>query len=66
MDINELIPLGQAAKRTSQSEWTLRRLMRRGKLEGAKVGRDWFLTVAEVDRLAKEYPVDTNWKAGAR
>ena len=58
MDVSQLVPLGQAAKRTARSEWTLRRLLRLGELEGAQVGRDWFLTVDEVNRLAMEYPVE--------
>lgn len=57
MDVSQLVPLGQAAKRTARSEWTMRRLLRRGELEGIQVGRDWFLTVDEVARLAKEFPV---------
>ena len=59
MDVNQLIPLGQAAKRTARSEWTMRRLLRLGELEGIQVGRDWFLTVDEVDRLAKQYPIES-------
>ena len=58
MDVNELVPLGKASKRINRSEWTLRRELRLSQLEGARVGRDWFLTEAEVRRLAKEYPLE--------
>ena len=58
MDVNRLVPLGKAVKRTGLSEWTIRRELRLGRLEGIRVGRDWFLTIDEVNRLAKEYPLE--------
>ena len=58
MDVNQLVPLGRAAKRTARSEWTLRRLLKLEQLEGARVGRDWFLTVDEAARLEKECPIE--------
>ncbi len=57
MDVNQLVPLGQAAKRTARSEWTIRRLLKLGQLERAKVGRDWFLTVDEVVRQETDFPI---------
>ena len=57
MDVKELVPLGQAVKRFDRSEWVVRRQLRDGKLEGVRVGRDWFLTEAEVSRLTREYPL---------
>ena len=58
MDIDQLVPLGKAVKGTKLSEWTIRRQLRLGRREGVRVGRDWFLTVDEVDRLAKEFPLE--------
>ena len=57
MNVNQLVPLGQAAKRTARSERTIRRLLKLGQLERAKVGRDWFLTVDEVVRQETDFPI---------
>ena len=58
MDVNALVPLGKAAKRTSQSEWAIRRGLRQGDIEGVRVGQGWFLTINEVNRLAAEFPLE--------
>ena len=54
----EIVPLPQAAKRTALGESTIRRGMKSGSIEGQKIGRDWFLPPHEVERLAREFPLE--------
>ena len=58
MDVKDLVPLGKAMKRTDASEWRVRRQLRLGELEGIFLGGVWFLTEAEVQRLAAAYPLE--------
>ena len=64
MDIQEGIPLGLAAKRTSLAEHQIRRGLIIGTIKGFKVARDWVLPPEEVDRLATEHPVTTIVREG--
>ena len=57
MEIGPLIPLRDAAKRTTLSESGIRRGLNNGTIKGFKVARDWVLQPAEVERLAKEHPL---------
>ena len=57
MDIEGLIPLAGAAKRTSLSESSIRRGLKSGNIVGVKLGRDWLLSPQEVDRLAADHPL---------
>jgi len=43
-DPDELITLGEAARRYGLSHNTLRLIARRGRLQAKKMGRDWFTT----------------------
>lgn len=54
---SELIPVTRAAKRTALGEPAIRRRLRAGQIRGQKLGRDWFVAAAEVERLAVEYPL---------
>ena len=45
-----LITLSRAAERLGRSPSTLREQIRRGQLRATKLGRDWLLDEAEVDR----------------
>jgi hypothetical protein len=40
------------------SETAIRRGEMNGTIRGAKIGRDWFIPLAEVDLLAAEYPLE--------
>jgi hypothetical protein len=57
MEIETLIPLRDAAKRTTLSESGIRRGLKDGSIKGFKVARDWVLLPEEVDRLASDYPL---------
>jgi excisionase family DNA binding protein len=57
MNVEELTPIAEAAKRTRQSESAIRRGLKLGRIQGVKIGRDWLLPNDEVDRLAREYPL---------
>lgn len=54
----QLYTLVQAAKHTSLAEHQIRKGINAGEIEAQKMGRDWFLTAAEVERLAKEHPLE--------
>jgi excisionase family DNA binding protein len=57
MNVEELVPIAEAAKHTQQSESSIRRGLKLRRIQGVKIGRDWLLPTDEVDRLAKEYPL---------
>ena len=57
MEIESLIPLIDAAKRTSLSESGIRRGLNNGSIKGFKISRDWVLPPDEVNRLAIEHPL---------
>jgi excisionase family DNA binding protein len=46
----DLLTLPEAAEALGLSASTLRTQVERGKLHGSKMGRDWILTRAEVER----------------
>lgn len=50
-DLDELIPLSQAAEFSGLSHSHLRLLVRDGEIKGKKMGRDWFVTL----RAVREY-----------
>ena len=52
-----MIPVPAAAKRVNRSEAFLRRGVKDGNILGEKLGRDWFIHLEEVERLALEYPL---------
>ena len=54
----EIVPLTQAAKRTALGELAIRRGIKQGSIDAQKLGRDWYLPVPEVERLAREYPLE--------
>jgi excisionase family DNA binding protein len=54
-----LISVVEASKQLAIGEETLRRGLRSGRVKGQKLGRDWFLSLDEVDRLAAEYPLES-------
>jgi excisionase family DNA binding protein len=47
------VTLKHAAEMLELSEFTLRRLVKRGKLRAARVGRRVLIPVSEIDRLGK-------------
>lgn len=57
MNAEELIPIATAAKHTEKSEPFIRRGLKNGAIRGIKLGRDWFVTADEVNRLEREYPL---------
>jgi hypothetical protein len=57
MNGHDLIPVPLAAKRTSKLETAIRRGVASGAIQGVKMGWDWLIPAAEVDRLAREYPL---------
>ncbi len=56
-NLNELVPLNVASKRTNLGDHTLRRGLIQGRIKGRKIGRDWFIYADEVNRLAAEFPI---------
>ena len=54
----EIMTLTQAAKRTALGEPAIRRGIKQGSIEAKKLGRDWFLPTHEVERLAREHPLE--------
>ena len=57
MNPGDFVSVPLAAKRTSKSETTIRREVMSGAIQGVKMGRDWFIQLSEVERLAVEYPL---------
>jgi excisionase family DNA binding protein len=49
-----LLTLAQAAERLGRSVNTLREQIRRGRLHAQKIGRDWLVEEAEVERYRRE------------
>jgi excisionase family DNA binding protein len=47
------VVLAEAAERIGVTPATLRQQLSRGKLAGVKVGRDWFVSAAEIARYKK-------------
>ncbi len=45
------LTITQVTKLVPQSEQTLRRLIKEGKVEAEKLGRDWYITVDEVENI---------------
>lgn len=56
--VKNVIPLPLPAKRTALAEGTIRRGIIGGTIEAQKLGRDWYLPIEEVNRLAREYPLN--------
>ena len=50
------ITLIEAAKITGYTTSHLRRLLRTGKLEGVKFGRDWFVTIEAIEKYKATNP----------
>jgi excisionase family DNA binding protein len=48
--MDDLITLAEAARRLDLAPTTLRDQVRRGRLAAKKIGRDWLVTEAEVER----------------
>lgn len=55
--IEEEVALTLAAKKTALGEHAIRRGILKGAIEARKLGRDWYLPVNEVERLAKAFPL---------
>jgi hypothetical protein len=53
----DVMPLALAAKRTALGEQAIRRGIKQGSIDGQKLGRDWYLPVSEVERLARDFPL---------
>ena len=53
-----VIPLTLAAKRCALGEPAMRWGIKLGAIEARKLGRDWYLPLQEVERLAREYPLE--------
>jgi excisionase family DNA binding protein len=53
-DPQGVISLADAARRLNVAPATLRAQVHRGKLKAHKVGRDWLVTVQEVERYHRE------------
>jgi hypothetical protein len=57
--VNTHLLLKVAAKSIGLSEDILRYRLRSGQVKGHKLGRDWFVPMEEVERLEREYPVES-------
>jgi hypothetical protein len=49
-----LVTLPEAARSLGRADSTLRHQIRRRKLAAHKIGRDWYLTVGEVERYRRD------------
>lgn len=56
----DLISLTLAAKRINLGEPAIRKGLHQGKIRGQKMGRDWYIPADEVERLAREYPLEND------
>lgn len=54
MSSKRLLSLGEAAERVGTTPDNLRGAIHRGSLAATKMGRDWFVAEAEVDRYIAE------------
>ena len=50
----ELLSLANASRELGVAHDTLRAQVHRGKLQAVKLGRDWLITRAELDRYRRE------------
>ena len=50
----EILTVNQVARMLSRDMKTIRRYITNGKLEAFKVGRDWRIEQADLDRFIKE------------
>jgi excisionase family DNA binding protein len=50
----KLLTIPEAAESLGRAASTLRRQVARGKLTAHKIGRDWFVTVGEVERYRND------------
>ena len=55
MATRTLVTIPEAAKSLDLAESTLRRQARLGKLAAHKIGRDWYVTVGEVERYRHDH-----------
>lgn len=49
-----LLTVSEAAGRLARTERTIRDQLAKGALRGQKIGRDWLVELAEVDRYQRE------------
>ncbi len=61
--MTDTLTTGEAARLLGISAATVRQSIRRGALAATRMGRDWFLTRAEVERYARD---KKTWKAPRR
>ena len=50
-----LLSLKEAGRATGFSEWTMRRMVIRGLIEGRKVGVQWRIPVSAIEELARAH-----------
>jgi excisionase family DNA binding protein len=53
---SDWVTVAEAAARTKYSPTQLRRLLREGRLEGKRFGRDWVLSLASVEAYQRTDP----------
>jgi excisionase family DNA binding protein len=49
-DMNDLIPVPQAAKRAGVARNTMYRAAKSGTIKAIKLGRDWFIYASDIER----------------
>lgn len=52
--MNTFLTVPEAADMLGLAASTLRHQIKRGKLQAHKIGRDWYVTVGEVERYARD------------
>jgi excisionase family DNA binding protein len=53
-DMQDLIPVPEAAKRAGVARNTMRLAAKNGKIKAVKLGRDWFVHASDIERWKKE------------
>ena len=51
--LNELLSIKDVSRVLKVSQVTIRRMLARGELKGAKIGRLWRIPQTEIDRLSR-------------
>lgn len=53
-NVDDLIPVPEAAKRAGVARNTMHRAVKDGRIKGRKLGRDWFVHANDIERWQKE------------
>lgn len=54
LNMQELIPVPEAARRAGVARNTMRLAAKNGKIKAVKLGRDWFVDASDIERWKEE------------